>query len=268
MLWVLRTGIKRGGACYNPAVLHVREFFSQVVDFCYPGSCACCKATAEGASHLCAACLVELEKLERAPACRGCGKPLTEDGSPCPYCLGEGIAHYERVIRLGTFTDPLRLLIHQMKYHRRWQLAEVLADRLLAQERVKGILTEAQVIAPVPLHWLRQIGRGYNQAEVLARRIGRVCRIPVARPAVRLRGTPSQTDMTSAAQREENLRDAFGLVRPKGVAGKHIVVVDDVMTTGATLRSFARTLREAKPASLCAIVIAVADPKGRDFQRV
>lgn len=242
--------------------------YSRFMDFCYPGACAACGAAAQGAACLCPGCEDKLKKLEAASACRSCGKPLPEPGAPCPHCLGDGMAHYEWVLRLGIYTDPIKHLIHLAKYHHRWPLAEVLADRLLAQERVKGLLSETDVVVPVPLHRLRQIARGYNQAEVTARRIASRCRIPMARPVVRLRNTESQTSMTSAAQREENMRDAFALVNPKGVRGKHVVVVDDVMTTGATLRAFARALRPAKPASLCVVVVAVADPKGREFQTV
>ena len=241
---------------------------SQLTDFCYPGACANCGVGTEQGAAFCEACEGELHKLETAPACRSCGKPLAQDGAPCPHCLGDGLAYYECVLRLGTFTDPLKHLVHQIKYHHRWPLAEVLADRLLARDSVKGLLTETDVIVPVPLHRLRQIGRGYNQADVIAKRLAKRCGVRVARPVVRLRNTDSQTNMTSAAQREENMRDAFALVNPRPVRGKNVVVVDDVMTTGATLRAVARALRPAKPASLCAVVLAVADPKGRDFQAV
>ena len=238
------------------------------MDFCYPGACAACGAGTDGAASLCPRCDGALHGLETAPACRSCAKPLAEHGAPCPHCLGDGMPHYERVLRLGVFTDPLKHLVHQLKYRRRWALAEVLADRLFDQERVKGLLAETDVIVPVPLHRLRQISRGYNQAEVVARRLAWRCGLPVARPVVRLRNTESQTNMTSAAEREENMRDAFALLSPRAVRGKHVVVVDDVMTTGATLKSFARTLRPARPASLCAVVVAVADPKGRDFKSI
>ena len=248
--------------------MRLSGLFSRLMDFCYPGACASCRAATEGAAILCAPCEADLQKLESAPACRSCAKPLAERGAPCPWCLGEGMAHYEWVLRLGTFTEPLKQLVHQMKYRQRWPLAEVLADRLADQEWVKGLLSETDVIVPVPLHRLRQVSRGYNQSEVIAKRLASRHRIAVARPVLRLRNTESQTNMTSAAQREENMREAFALADPRAVRGKHVVVVDDVMTTGATLRAFAHALRPAKPKSLCAVVVAVADPRGRDFKRV
>lgn len=250
------------------ALVRLAGLFSQLMDFCYPGVCASCGAAADGAGALCAGCDAELHKLETAPACRSCGKPIAESGGPCGWCLGDGVAHFEWVVRLGTFTDPLKHLVHQVKYHNRWPLAEVLADRLLEQERVKALIDETDVIVPVPLHRLRQISRGYNQAEVIARRIAARCGKRCVRPVIRLRNTQSQTDMTSAAQREENMREAFALLDPRIVAGKNVVVVDDVMTTGATLRGVAQALRPARPASLGALVIAVADPKGRDFKAI
>ena len=256
---------------YIAPPVRLAGLISELVDFCYPGRCACCDAGADGASLVCPGCDEELRKLETAPACSWCAKPLPETGSPCPHCLGEGVPHFDRIVQLGVFSDPLKHLIHQMKYHNRWGLAEVLADRLVAQERTKRLLTEADVLVPVPLHRLRQIARGYNQAEVIAKRLANRCKVNklrLVRPVVRLRHTESQTNLTSAAKRHENLRDAFGLVNPRAVRSKHIVVVDDVMTTGATLNAVAAALRHGRPASLSAIVVAVADPKGRDFQSI
>jgi ComF family protein len=132
----------------------------------------------------------------------------------------------------------------------------------LALERVKGLLQETDVLVPVPLHWRRQFVRGYNQAEVIARRIGRACEIPVARAVRRVRNTETQTHLHSAARREKNLREAFALRDASAVKGKHVVVVDDVWTTGATMQAMARVLKLGKPASLSAIVVAVVDPRG------
>ena len=255
------------------AVTKPLEFASAALkkleDFCFPGRCAVCEASYEGARPLCQKCDADLCELATAPSCGFCAMPLPTHGSPCPYCEGRGVAHYERIVRLGSFRDPLKHLIHQVKYHNRWPLAEFLADRLIEQERGKTILQEGGVLLPVPLHPLRQIARGFNQADVIARRLRYHDRaLRSVNPVLRLRHTETQTHLHSHAQRTENLRDAFGLIRPSAVRGRHVIVIDDVRTTGATLHALARALRPAKPASLCAIVLAVADPKGKDFEAV
>ena len=185
-----------------------------------------------------------------------------------------------------------------MKYEHRWALAERLADRLFFRPDVQAILKQVEVLVPVPLHRQRQRERGYNQAEVIARRLCKVFNSPgrkagdrmagdndspidprpfgpgcqrsskltVIRAARRIRPTETQTHLHSRAQRTENLRDAFELINPVAIEGKHIVLIDDVLTTGATLTSLARALKPAKPACLSAFVLAVADPKGRAFE--
>jgi ComF family protein len=195
--------------------------------------------------------------------------PLASDGAPCPYCLGKGIAHFEKIIRLGIFDDPLKHLIHQAKYHRRWPIFELLADRLFETERAKGLLTETKVLVPVPLHFRRHLSRGYNQADVIARRVcWRNGDVSVVNALRRVRDTETQTHLHSHEKRLANVRGAFALRRrfASKIRGKHVMLIDDVMTTGSTLRSAARILRRAKPASLCAMVLAIADPKHRGFE--
>jgi ComF family protein len=243
-----------------PAVIH------RVLDFCYPGQCASCGAGYDAAAMFCSTCEAEMQSLVEAPACELCAMPLTEHGAPCPHCQGKGHSPFERIIALGLFRDPLKNAIHHAKYSRRWPLAEQLAERLMEQHRAQTLLFETQVLVPLPLHRRRQVERGYNQAELIARWLGKRCKIKVATPGVRVRDTESQTNMTSRAKRAENMRDAFALVRPGDVEGKHVVLIDDVMTTGSTLVSFARTMRIAKPASLSVLVLAIADPKGREFE--
>ena len=185
-------------------------------------------------------------------------------GSPCPYCKGKGAPNFERVVRLAAFHDPVRALIHHLKYHRQWGIGEELANRLVEQERVKGLLQISDVLVPVPLHWRRQITRGYNQAQVIARHLAKQCDKPVVRAVRRVKNMETQTRLHSHHKREENLRDAFALVRGGGerIKGKHVVVIDDVWTTGATMQAMARELKKAKPASLSAIVVASVDPRG------
>jgi ComF family protein len=239
--------------------------FHDLLEFCLAAECGACGAPADKEGFLCPVCSAALDRLIDEPACDRCGMPLAAEGTSCVWCRGKGQPHYDRIVALGRFDEPLKGLIHRVKYGGQWTTAERLAMRLLDMPRAACLLSEADRIVPVPLHPNRQFSRGFNQAEVIARQLDRR---RVVRPAVRRRNTATQTQLRSRARRVENLRGAFSLIDPESIAGKHIVVVDDVTTSGATLREMARTLVAANPASLSAIVLAVADPKGRDFQAV
>lgn len=241
--------------------------FRDVVEFCYPELCAVCKKGCGAGAFLCPACEAELAELEQHSACHRCGAPLASDGAPCPFCQGKGLPSLRCVLRAGTFSDPLKDLIHQMKYSRRWVLAEQLARRLLAKKSVSELLECCDVLVPVPLHFVRHFGRGFNQAEIIAQQLSRETGRSVVRAVSRIRHTPSQTPLNKQ-ERRNNVRNAFRLLKPASIHGKHVILIDDVMTTGATLQTVARALRPAKPASISALVLAVADPKKRDFRAV
>jgi ComF family protein len=247
-------------------IVHLPQIVRDVVDFIYPGRCAACGDDSPGGELLCHGCDSGLDNLAVEAACERCALPVVSKGAPCPWCRGRGLYPFEKIVRLGKFAEPLRELIHSMKYHHRWTLAESLADRMLCEERVKQLINDADVLVPVPLHWSRQIGRGYNQADVLAGVLAGRCGLPVARPMKRIRRTPSQTGIHSRTVREENVRGAFALTNGDIIRDKRVVVVDDVMTTGATLQTVGRLLKSARPHKLSALVVAVADPKGQDFQ--
>jgi ComF family protein len=175
------------------------------------------------------------------------------------------VPHYESIVALGRFDEPIKDLIHRMKYRGQWAIAEHLADRLAQKNLAIEVIGLADRIIPVPLHRLRQFQRGYNQAQLIASRLGGD---RVISPVIRQRNTPTQVNLRSHQQRAENLQDAFRLIDSEAIAGKNVVVVDDVMTSGATLHSLARALIPANPKTLRAIVLARADPKHRGFEAV
>lgn len=248
--------------------MQLLRWANHLLEFCYPGVCAGCDGSCDGTSSVCDSCLDSLKKLESAAACEWCAMPLAQSGAPCPYCQGKGVPHYERIARLGVFDDPLKAIIHQIKYHNRWSLAGYLAERAWAHPPVRRLLEQSDRIVAVPLHPLREILRGYDQAHLIARRLARLSRLKLVRPILRIRNTPTQTRLHSRSKRDENLRHAFALSNPRCIRGRRVVVVDDVATSGATLQSVARALKEARPQSLCGIVLAIADPKHYDFQVV
>lgn len=246
----------------------LRQTVARLLDAFYPPVCAVCQRLSTLESYLCEACEGELAKLEQTPACPSCGSPLAQSGAPCPWCLGKGIRPFVQVYRLATFDEPLKTLIHHIKYHGQWHLAEILADRMLKSARLGEALAHIDAIVPVPLHYRRQFSRGYNQAQVLAAHLSKRCGARLRKPVIRIRDTPTQTLLPSQQARLENVRHAFALARTRGLQDKHILLVDDVMTSGATLQAVARCILPAKPASISALALAVADPRRRGFTRV
>ena len=142
---------------------------------------------------------------------------------------------------VGDYSGPLRQILHALKYDGRISLSRDLG--LLMQTHGRAVLTGADLVVPVPLHWLRQWRRSFNQAAELARGLG----LPVAHALRRRRHTRSQTDLP-AVERQKNVRDAFVIRRGRQgrcVEGACVVLVDDVSTTGATLEACASVLIRA-----------------------
>jgi ComF family protein len=247
----------------------LRHAISRLVDLAYPSACAHCSAFTDDAGPLCPDCDGKLRELSVAAACAHCAKPLPYADAPCPRCLGKGLYPYESVVRLCAYADQSKSLIQHIKYHHRWPLADWLTNRFLDQPRLQALLKQIDAILPIPLYRARHRQRGFNQAALIAARIGKTTRLPVINPLARIRDTPSQTHLSFKA-RMENVRDAFEL-RKRGaaqIAEKRILIVDDVMTTGATIQAVGRALLPGKPAQLYATVLAVADPTHRDFQSI
>ncbi len=208
-----------------------------------------------------------MEPLETADQCPRCAIPLPTPAGLCPHCHDRGVPFISRVLCLNLFRGPMKQAIHQAKYHRSWPLVEKLSDRLNARRDLGRWLEGVDALLPVPLHSSRQRQRGFNQAELIARRIRHHHPwMKIISPVVRTRATQSQTQLGSRAKRQKNMQDAFALSDTRPLHGKHLVLVDDVMTSGATLISVARVLQAAGPAKLSALVLCVADPKGQEFE--
>ena len=170
----------------------------------------------------------------------------------CGQC-GKAESAVDRARAVGEYDGALREIIHALKYQRRRSLARPLAA--LMRTRGAAVLEQADYIVPVPLHWRRQYGRGFNQAREIARHLGP----PVVDVLVRRRATRAQVEL-AADRRRANVAGAFGVRRrwfhDKRLRRKKLVLIDDVSTTGATLEACARVLKESGASEVYALTAA------------
>jgi len=194
----------------------------------------------------CAECDAALPYMDTAQ-CPVCALP-TLDGDTCGNCL-QHPPHFKRTVAVYAYAFPLDRLVLALKYGEKFHLAKRLGDRLARRAKVRP-----DCLVAMPLHPLRLRERGFNQSLQLARSIGRQLDIPVLSFACqRVRNTPSQSALPWK-ERGKNMRKAFNC--SADVAGKHVAVVDDVMTTGATLNELALALLNAGASEVSAWVIA------------
>jgi len=227
---------------------HLKVYGQCFGDALLPPGCTLCGSATTGAL-LCAPCTVDLPW--NNPSCPACALP-SATGAPCPACLQKPRA-FDAAFAAFVLASPVQQGIHALKYKARFQQASLLATAFASRLHHRAEPLPALLI-PAPLHWSRQWSRGYNQSLELARGIGSELGIAVdTKAAKRLRHTPDQIGQT-AAQRRRNLKNAFA-VSPR-VAGQHIALLDDVMTTGATLEELTRACKAAGAARVEAWAIA------------
>lgn len=228
----------------------LRQLGAALVDFVFPLRCVGCGAWD---TLLCDRCRAGLPSVT-PPYCLRCGVPQPHGPlGVCPDCLRSPLNALDAAWGCFQFDGVVRDAIHDLKYRSISALAEPLGE--LVGRGIQERFPAATAVVPVPLHATRIRERGYNQAALLARAAGRTAGLPVWEDALRrVRATPSQTAL-DATGRRENVRGAFACQRPD-VAGQNLVLVDDVITTGATLDACAAALKAAGAGSVWACALA------------
>ena len=233
-------------------------FFRPLLDLLFPPLCHVCKAFIPQAGELfiCADCLDKIPFLV-SPFCTLCGAPFATEGGrnhTCGACLAHAPFH---TCRSSTILGgPIQDLIHGFKYGGRVHLGRPLG--LLTASTLAAFCAEAapDLIVPVPLHKKRLRQRGYNQSQLLGAVLGKKWRVPQEVGNLRrLRWTEPQTTL-DANDRVANVRGAFGVRDPGRLEGKGVMLVDDVLTTGSTMRACVEALREAGVSAVFAVTVA------------
>ncbi|MBA4388596.1 MAG: hypothetical protein C0404_11480 [Verrucomicrobia bacterium] len=230
-----------------------------VLDIAYPRQCiGCGKAVVtRELSHFCWDCVADLDKIvERF--CRLCGDPvdgMVEHEFTCSVCT-DSKPHFDLARSAARHRGSIRKALHSFKYGQMTCLTDDFSQLMVACVNTHYAGFDFDAVTCVPLYPKKERERSYNQARLLARGIAGMAGIRfVPNCLARIRDTPSQTDRT-ARQRQQNVRGAFTALNERWIEGRKILLVDDVMTTGATVNECARVLKKAGAFKVCVVTLA------------
>lgn len=238
-----------------------RDLLAGAQHLIYPGCCLLCgQPLPPEQAHFCALCRHELFN-DAEPTCPRCGGtvgPFAVHDGRCHVCRKESFA-FELVVRLGRYERLLREVILRLKDQRGEGLAELLGECWAKESAARFAALQLDAIVPVPLHWRRRWQRGYNQSAALSRGLATILGVP-SQPSWlrRVRHTPRQTSRSTPAERKANVRGAFRAQPETRLKGRAILLVDDVMTTGATVGEASRALRAGGVSRIIVAVLARA----------
>lgn len=226
----------------------IKKATSRILDLIYPASCHLCECSLTDGRHLCNNCELELLPIE-PPFCTRCGECYDGEINTafiCPNCHQLDF-HFDFAIAALHSDGGGRELVHDFKYMRQIHLAAELARLMttaLKDSRFHPYLTEG-ILVPVPLHWMRQRKRRFNQAEEIGKKLSKRTGLSLIRALKRIRNTNTQTRF-SRAKRLENLNSAFSISKrmKRKIQDQNIILIDDVFTTGSTANECAKVLIE------------------------
>lgn len=237
---------------------HAGELLNAGAALLYPENCQLCGSHATAAeSFVCGGCRKSVRFIER-PYCERCGRPYEGDITnefECATCLE---AHWDFLSARSAVLarGPARDVILRYKYNRAFWFEPFLADLLIQRAQAELAKSKWDLIVPVPLHPTKERSREFNQAERLAKFLGRACGLPVkTRLLRRVLATRTQTRLPRK-ERLENVKNAFAIRGKQRLNGERVVVVDDVFTTGATTSACAKVIKAAGAAEVCVWTVA------------
>ena len=247
----------------------VRFLPNALFNLVFPDECRVCGERLQTVSRIpvCASCLATPEPFVAEYFCVDCHTPFLnsaplDENQRCALCRN-GLTGFDAVYSYGEYEGSLRKLIHVYKYEGVSPLAKRLGpylSRALPREQ------RFDVVVPMPLHWRKRLERGFNQSELLANFVAARIGAPTVNALRRRKATSPQAGLTKA-QRRTNVAGAFEIRRKREIEGRHVLLIDDVFTTGATASACAAVLKRAGARRVSVLTLARADRR-KSFARV
>ena len=236
----------------------VRTLLSGLVAVGFPSTCLICRVSLSSPLEgpICALCWLSMPVI-REPYCPLCGLPFEATVAPglCGPCRGEKGRGFRRARALGPYDGGLKETLLSLKFEGRARIATTLGKLAFRSILAAGELDAGAAVIPVPLHWRRRRERGYNQAELLAKAIAKAAERPCCSALVKVASRPPQAGLSAGARRR-NAAGAYRARVPAWLRRKHLLLVDDVFTTGATAEACARALLRGGAQSVDVLTVA------------
>ncbi|MBQ8367973.1 MAG: ComF family protein [Alphaproteobacteria bacterium] len=225
-----------------------------ILDFLFPPACPLCDTPVSTHGELCADCWASMNWIDN-PKCAKCGYPFAADldlgGTPlCPVCAS-GKCELDWIRAACVYDDASRGAMLPFKHGGQIKYARFMSRAMIWA--LRDVVLDADIVMPVPLANRRLFHRGYNQAALLARPIARALGVKIELDAVRRAYRPDMGHK-NARERAQNIHGVFSVARPDAVRGRKILLVDDVMTTGATFSELRRVLIDAGAVAVYGVV--------------
>lgn len=256
-----KTGMTTGGGLSRAIAVGRRSatrVWTSLSDAVFPPVCLACRTPLASHDGLCVACWSGVDFI-RAPICDRLGLPMPFDtgGVMVSAAATADPPNYDRARAVARYDGTMRRLVHDFKFRDRLEVRHLLAQWLA--QAASAVIADGQVVVPVPLSRRRLLWRRFNQAAMLGRELARLKFLDFEIEAlVRTRTTPSQVGLTRT-QRRENVRGAFVVAseRKHRINGRSILLIDDIITTGATASAAAKALKRAGAARVDVVALAI-----------
>ncbi len=231
---------------WAPIYKWAQPYSDAVLNFIYPPGCIICMTRLEpGLTLICQTCWQSLPRIDNA-----------ENQKQNRANLDSNKSQISKFLAVWEFNSAVQDLIHEIKFFGKKSFAKFVGEELADLMAQDQDYVEADLIIPVPLHKTRLRERGFNQSLLLSQAILKKTNIPVHQKVLqRIKYTKPQSKL-DARERQQNVKDAFRVIDPSAVKGKTVILVDDVLTTGSTIRACAESLKSAEVAKVLALTAA------------